>query len=149
MAKTVDMRLNKAAVKYDIAVTERPSSADRKEALAEADIIIEEEGATVEVNRNAASQIDVTYLPSLHSIFSNTYTIIDSEMRHLARCSSGTGLDNLQSRHFGVLTRSLCQLAQLEMGIKEQSNYESIPDEDLEDIVLKALERKGRSKGSK
>tara|TARA_R100000365_G_C2722018_1_gene54260 strand:- start:353 stop:799 length:447 start_codon:yes stop_codon:yes gene_type:complete len=141
MAKTIDMRLSKAAVKYDIAVTERPSKVDRKEALAEADVIIEEAGSAVDVNRNAASQIDVTYLPSLHSIFSNTYTIIDSEMRHLARCSSGPGLDNLQSRHFGVLTRSLCQLAQLEMGIKEQSSYDAIPDDELKALVARAHKR--------
>jgi len=143
MAKKIrfDVRLDKAAALHEEASTTRPSKLVRREALDEADSIIEAEGSLVDVNRNASSQIDVTYLPSLHGIFANVYTIIDSEMRHLSRCSSSTGLDNLQSRHFGVLTRSICQIAQLEMGIREQSEVDSIPDDKLKELVSRAYKR--------
>ncbi len=140
MAKKI-FDAKKLAVKYDEALTSKPSKFARKEILQQADELIEAEGATVEVNKSAASQLDVTYLPSLHGIMTNTYTLIDSEMRRLLRSSVSTGLDNFQSRHLGTLTRSLCQLAQLEMGIREQNELEYMPDDKLQDLADKAFKK--------
>ena len=140
MAKKI-FDAKKLAVKYDEALTSKPSKFARKEILQQADELIEAEGTTVEVNKSAISQLDVTYLPSLHGIMTNTYTLIDSEMRRLLRSSVSTGLDNFQSRHLGTLTRSLCQLAQLEMGIREQNELEYMPDDKLQDLADKAFKK--------
>jgi len=131
----------KLAVKYDEALTSQPSKFARREILDQADEMIAAEGATVEVNRDLASRLDVTYLPSLHGIMTNTYSVIDNEMRQLLRSSISSGLDNSQSRHLGMLTRSLCQLAQLEMGIREQNELEYMPDDKLQDLADKAFKR--------
>ena len=140
MAKKI-FDAKKLAVKYDEALTSKPSKFSRKEVAREADELIEAEGATVEINREAESQLDVTYLPSLHGIMTNTYSLIDSEMRRLLRSSISSGLDNSQSRHLGTLTRSLCQLAQLEMGIREQTELEYMPDDKLQELADKAFKK--------
>ena len=140
MAKKI-FDAKKLAVKYDEALTSKPSKFARKEILAQADELIAAEGATVEVNKTAISQLDVSFLPSLHGIMTNTYSVIDSEVRRLMRSSQSSGLDNFQSRHLGTLTRSLCQLAQLEMGIREQNELEYMPDEKLQDLADKAFKR--------
>ena len=140
MAKKI-FDAKKLAVKYDEALTSKPSKFARKEILQQADELIEAEGTTVEVNRSAASQLDVTFLPSLHGIMTNTYSLIDSEMRRLLRSSASSGLDNFQSRHFAALTRSLCQLAQLEMGVREQNELEYMPDDKLQDLADKAFKK--------
>ncbi len=149
MARTrYDARLDKVQVTYDESLTKRSSKAIRKDALSEADVIIEEEGSTVEVNRDSATRVDVTYLPSLNNIMNSAYSVIDCEMRRLGRSSASTGLDNLQSRHLGVLTRSLVQLAQLEMGIREQNELEAVSDERLLELSSEAYKRlaeKGKS----
>jgi|TARA_Y100000310_G_C20597416_1_gene771224 hypothetical protein len=142
MAKKI-FDAKKLAVKYDEALTKRPSKLVRREVLAEADELIEVEGSTVEVNRNISSAVDITYLPSLHSIMTNTYSVIDGEVRRLLRSSNGSGLDNFQSRHLGTLTRSLCQLAQLEMGIKEQNELEYMADDKLQELADRAFKRIG------
>lgn len=149
MAKTrYDARLDKVQVTYDESLTKRSSKVVRSGALSEADVIIEEEGSTVEVNRDSATRVDVTYLPSLNNIMNSAYAVIDCEMRRLGRSSASTGLDNLQSRHLGVLTRSLVQLAQLEMGIREQNELEAVSDERLLELSSEAYKRlaeKGKS----
>ena len=131
----------KLAVKYDEALTSKPSKFARKEILEQADELIAAEGATVEVNREAVQQLDVAYLPSLHGIMTNTYSVIDSEVRRLMRASVSSGLDNFQSRHLGTLTRSLCQLAQLEMGIREQNELEYMPDDKLQELADRAFKK--------
>ena len=140
MAKKI-FDAKKLAIKYDEALTKKSSKFVRREILAEADTLIESEGSTVEVNRVISSQVDVTYLPSLHGIMTNTYSVIDGEIRRLLRSSGSTGLDNFQSRHLGTLTRSLCQLAQLEMGIREQNELEYMPDDKLQELADRAFKR--------
>jgi hypothetical protein len=78
----------------------------------------------------------------------SAYAVIDCEMRRLGRSSASTGLDNLQSRHLGVLTRSLVQLAQLEMGIRDQNELDAVSDERLLELSSEAYKRlaeKGKS----
>lgn len=142
MAKTrYDARLDKVQVTYDESLTRRSSKVVRADALSEADVIIEEEGSTLDVNRDSSSRVDVTYLPSLNNIMNSAYAVIDCEMRRLGRSSASTGLDNLQSRHLGVLTRSLVQLAQLEMGIREQNELDAVSDERLLELSSEAYKR--------
>ena len=149
MARTTyDARLDKVQVTYDKSLTRRSSKVVRSDALSEADVIIEEEGSTLDVNRDSSTRVDVTYLPSLNNIMNSAYAVIDCEMRRLGRSSASTGLDNLQSRHLGVLTRSLVQLAQLEMGIREQNELDAVSDERLLELSSEAYKRlaeKGKS----
>ena len=91
MAKKI-FDAKKLAVKYDEALTSKPSKFARKEILAQADELIAAEGATVEVNKTAISQLDVSFLPSLHGIMTNTYSVIDSEVRRLMRSSQSSNL---------------------------------------------------------
>ena len=139
----------KLQVRYDEAASKGAAGKqDREELLAQADRDIEDEGAFVEINRDARDLIDVNILPSLHSMMENMYSIIDAETRRLMRQTvSGGGMDKADSQHFGQLTRSICQLANLEHGIKEQNQLEQMSDDDLKrlaDIAYKKL--KGKSK---
>ena len=135
-------RYEKAASKGDAGKQER------EELLAQADQDIEAEGAFVEINRDARDLIDVNILPSLHSMMENMYSIIDAETRRLMRQTvSGGGMDKADSQHFGQLTRSICQLANLEHGIREQNQLDQMSDDELKrlaDIADKKL--KGKSK---
>ena len=105
----------KLQVRYDEAASKGAAGKqDREELLAQADRDIEDEGAFVEINRDARDLIDVNILPSLHSMMENMYSIIDAETRRLMRQTvSGGGMDKADSQHFGQLTRSICQLANL------------------------------------
>ena len=139
----------KLQVRYDEAAAKGAAGKqDREELLAQADRDIEDEGAFIEINRDARDIIDVHVLPSLHSMMENMYTIIDAETRRLMRHTvSGGGMDKSDSQHFGQLTRSLCQLANVEHGIREQNQLEQMSDDDLKrlaDIAYKKL--KGKSK---
>ena len=139
----------KLQVRYDEAAAKGAAGKqDREELLAQADRDIEDEGAFVEINRDARDLIDVSILPSLHSMMENMYSIIDAETRRLMRQTvSGGGMDKADSQHFGQLTRSICQLANLEHGIREQNQLEQMSDDDLKrlaDIAYKKL--KGKSK---
>ena len=56
-------------------------------------------------------------------------------------------MDKADSQHFGQLTRSICQLANLEHGIREQNQLEQMSDDDLKrlaDIAYKKLEGKSK-----
>ena len=78
----------------------------------------------------------------------NMYSIIDAETRRLMRQTvSGGGMDKADSQHFGQLTRSICQLANLEHAIREQNQLEQMSDDDLKllaDIAYKKLEGKSK-----
>ena len=139
----------KLQVRYDKAAAEGAAGKqDREELLAQADRDIEDEGAFVEINRDARDLINVHILPSLHSMMENMYSIIDAETRRLMRQTvSGGGMDKADSQHFGQLTRSICQLANLEHGIREQNQLEQMSDDDLKrlaDIAYKKLEGKSK-----
>ena len=139
----------KLQVRYDKAASKGAAGKqDREELLAQADRDIEDEGAFVEINRDARDLIDVNILPSLHSMMENMYSIIDAETRRLMRQTvSGGGMDKADSQHFGQLTRSICQLANLEHGIREQNQLEQMSDDDLKclaDIAYKKLEGKSK-----
>ena len=139
----------KLKVRYDEASLKGAAGKqDREELLAQADQDIEAEGAFVEINREAQALIDVNILPSLHSMMENMYTIIDAETRRLMRQTvSGGGMDKGDSQHFGQLTRSICQLANLEHGIREQNSLEQMSDDELKrlaDIAYKKLEGKSK-----
>jgi len=139
----------KLQVRYDTAASKGAAGKqDREELLAQADQDIEAEGAFVEINRDARDLIDVNILPSLHSMMENMYSIIDAETRRLMRQTvSGGGMDKADSQHFGQLTRSICQLANLEHGIREQNQLEQMSDDDLKrlaDIAYKKLEGKSK-----
>lgn len=139
----------KLKVRYDEASLKGAAGKqDREELLTQADQDIEAEGAFVEINREAQALIDVNILPSLHSMMENMYTIIDAETRRLMRQTvSGGGMDKGDSQHFGQLTRSICQLANLEHGIREQNQLDQISDDELKrlaDIAYKKLQGKSK-----
>jgi len=143
--KIFDARSKRLAIQYDKSLSSgsSPSNLIKNEALDKLDALIEEEGAAVEINREISStaKLDISLLPSLHGIMSNTYSVIDNEIRRLQRTSSAEGLAPAQSKHLAVLTRSLCQLANLELGIREQSNLDYLPDEQLMNEADRAFKR--------
>ena len=139
----------KLQVRYEDAATKGSAGKqEREELLTQADQDIEAEGAFVEINSEAQALIDINVLPSLHSMMDSMYTIIDAETRRLMRQTvSGGGMDKADSQHFGQLTRSICQLANLEHGIREQNQLDHMSDDELKrlaDIAYKKL--KGKSK---
>ena len=115
----------KLQVRYEEAASKGAAGKqERAELLAQADRDIEDEGAFVEINREAQALIDV-----------------------MRQTVSGGGMDKGDSQHFGQLTRSICQLANLEHGIREQNSLEQMSDDELKrlaDIAYKKLEGKSK-----
>jgi len=107
-----------------------------------------EAGNTVRMN---AQPVEARYLPRLADIQQNIYAVLESESRKLAD-SSVRRYDTLGAEEIkllGVVTRSLCQLGDLERGLRQNDQLSSMSDEDLQRLAgeaFKQLETKGQKK---
>lgn len=108
---------------------------------AELEDLAEEDGRLVEVNRNLSSKVELTYYPSIRQLMDNAYVILDSEFRRFERISRQSGLDNSQFRNLGIATRSLCQLASLDSGMREDNSLEAKSDEEIVELANVAFKR--------
>jgi len=104
---------------------------------------------TVRMN---AKPVEARYLPRLADIQQNIYAVLESESRKLADASVRSYHETLSAEEvklLGVVTRSLCQLGDLERGLRQNDQLSSMSDEDLQRLAGEAfnqLESKGQKK---
>ena len=104
---------------------------------------------TVRMN---AQPVEARYLPRLADIQQNIYAVLESESRKLADASVRNYHETLsveEVKLLGVVTRSLCQLGDLERGLRQNDQLSSMSDEDLQRLASEAfnqLESKGQKK---
>jgi len=109
---------------------------------------LELEGKEVEINKEI-SKVEVSLLPSLHSMMSSSYSIIDEELHRLRGRAKVRGLDALDGKNFALLTNSLVKLANLEMNIREQSELETLDDEKIHALAAEVLAKQIGGKGGR
>jgi hypothetical protein len=109
---------------------------------------LELEGKEVEINKEI-SKVEVSLLPSLHSMMSSSYSIIDEELHRLRGRAKVRGLDALDGKNFALRTNSLVKLANLEMNIREQSELETLDDEKIHALAAEVLAKQIGGKGGR
>tara|TARA_R100001480_G_scaffold18128_3_gene27469 strand:- start:2020 stop:2418 length:399 start_codon:yes stop_codon:yes gene_type:complete len=109
---------------------------------------LELEGKEVEINKEI-SKVEVSLLPSLHSMMSSSYSIIDEELHRLRGRAKVRGLDALDGKNFALLTNSLVKLANLEMNIRDQSELETLDDEKIHALAAEVLAKQIGGKGGR
>ena len=109
---------------------------------------LEIEGKEVEINKEI-SKVEVSLLPSLHSMMSSSYSIIDEELHRLRGRAKVRGLDALDGKNFALLTNSLVKLANLEMNIRDQSELETLDDEKIHALAAEVLAKQIGGKGGR
>lgn len=101
--------------------------------------ILASEAKSIQINTKA-KEIALPHLPSVHTMLTNSYAIIDTELRNLGRRSIH-GLDKSETIQFEKYVSSLVRLANLENNIRDTSELEAMSDKHLEEAVKKALQR--------
>ena len=109
---------------------------------------LEIEAKEVEINKEL-SKVEISLLPSLHSMMSSGYSIIDEELHRLKGKAKTRGLDALDGKNFALLTNSLVKLANLEMNIREQSELETLDDEKIHTLAAEVLAKQLGDKGGR
>ena len=87
-----------------------------------------------------AEDMALPFLPSVHTMLTNAYSVIDTEIRRLGRLAHH-GLDRPETLQFEKYVTSLVRLANLENNIRDTSELEAMSDKNLKEAVKKALER--------
>lgn len=109
---------------------------------------LELEAKEVEINKEL-SKVEISLLPSLHSMMSSGYSIIDEELHRLKGKAKTRGLDAADGKNFALLTNSLVKLANLEMNIREQSELETLDDEKIHTLAAEVLAKQLGDKGGR
>lgn len=109
---------------------------------------LEVEAKEVEINKEL-SRVEISLLPSLHSMMSSGYSIIDEELHRLKGKAKTRGLDAADGKNFALLTNSLVKLANLEMNIREQSELETLDDEKIHTLAAEVLAKQLGDKGGR
>ena len=109
---------------------------------------LEIEAKEVEINQEL-TQVEISLLPSLHSMMSSSYSIIDEELHRLRGKAKTRGLDTADGKSFALLTNSLVKLANLEMNIREQSELETLDDEKIHTLAAEVLAKQIGGKGGR
>jgi len=109
---------------------------------------LEIEAKAVEINQEL-TQVEISLLPSLHSMMSSSYSIIDEELHRLRGKAKTRGLDTADGKSFALLTNSLVKLANLEMNIREQSELETLDDEKIHTLAAEVLAKQIGGKGGR
>jgi len=144
--KLVDMK--KLVARYETNAFGALSKQDKANLAEDVDAALETEAAAIKMN---AVPVEARYLPRLADIQQNIYSVLESESRKLADASLRR-YDTLGAEEvklLGVVTRSLCQLGDLERGLRQNDQLSSMSDEDLQRLAgeaFKQLETKGQKK---
>lgn len=145
--KLVDMK--KLVARYETNAFGALSKQDKANLAEDVDAALETEAASIKMN---AVPVEARYLPRLADIQQNIYSVLESESRKLADASLRRYHETLSAEEvklLGVVTRSLCQLGDLERGLRQNDQLSSMSDEDLQRLAgeaFKQLETKGQKK---
>ena len=119
-----------------------PKSHDALTAGQRADLSKEVESMTI--NDRVAS-IDATFLPSVHRMVNDAYSIIDTELRGLHRTASGRGgLDKVQTGQFERYVAALVKLVNIDKMVSDGSEVDAMGDEELKKKVIETLNKGGK-----
>ena len=142
--KLVDMK--KLVARYETNAFGALSRQDKANLADDVDAALEVEASQIKMN---AKSVEARYLPRLADIQQNIYAVLESESRKLADVSVRRYHETLSAEEMkllGVVTRSLCQLGDLERGLRQNDQLSSMSDEDLQrlaDEAFRQLETKG------
>jgi len=145
--KLVDMK--KLVARYETNAFGALSKQDKANLAEDVDAALETEAGSIKMN---AVPVEARYLPRLADIQQNIYSVLESESRKLADASLRRYHETLSAEEvklLGVVTRSLCQLGDLERGLRQNDQLSSMSDEDLQRLAgeaFKQLETKGQKK---
>jgi hypothetical protein len=145
--KLVDMK--KLVARYETNAFGALSKQDKANLAEDVDAALETEATGIKMN---ATPVEARYLPRLADIQQNIYSVLESESRKLADASVRRYHETLSAEEvklLGVVTRSLCQLGDLERGLRQNDQLSSMSDEDLQRLAgeaFKQLETKGQKK---
>ena len=145
--KLVDMK--KLVARYETNAFGALSKQDKANLAEDVDAALETEASSIKMN---ATPVEARYLPLLADIQQNIYSVLESESRKLADASVRNYHETLSAEEvklLGVVTRSLCQLGDMERGLRQNDQLSSMSDEDLQRLAgeaFKQLETKGQKK---
>lgn len=145
--KLVDMK--KLVARYETNAFGALSKQDKANLAEDVDAALETEASSIKMN---ATPVEARYLPRLADIQQNIYSVLESESRKLADASIRNYHETLSAEEvklLGVVTRSLCQLGDMERGLRQNDQLSSMSDEDLQRLAgeaFKQLETKGQKK---
>ena len=145
--KLVDMK--KLVARYETNAFGALSKQDKANLAEDVDAALEAEASSIKMN---ATPVEARYLPRLADIQQNIYSVLESESRKLADASVRNYHETLSAEEvklLGVVTRSLCQLGDMERGLRQNDQLSSMSDEDLQRLAgeaFKQLETKGQKK---
>jgi len=145
--KLVDMK--KLVARYETNAFGALSKQDKANLAEDVDAALATEAGSIKMN---AQPVEARYLPRLADIQQNIYSVLESESRKLADASVRRYHETLSAEEvklLGVVTRSLCQLGDLERGLRQNDQLSSMSDEDLQRLAgeaFKQLETKGQKK---
>ena len=145
--KLVDMK--KLVARYETNAFGALSKQDKANLAEDVDAALETEASSIKMN---AVPVEARYLPRLADIQQNIYSVLESESRKLADASVRNYHETLSAEEvklLGVVTRSLCQLGDMERGLRQNDQLSSMSDEDLQRLAgeaFKQLETKGQKK---
>ena len=90
------------------------------------------EARRIKINDRLSMDGGAAIVPDVHSLVSNAYFIIDSELRTLRQVSATSyGLDKNQAANFAALVRSIQTLSNVETSLRDQNALEALPDDEL------------------
>ena len=124
--KLVDMK--KLVARYETNAFGALSKQDKANLAEDVDAALETEAAGIKMN---AVSVEARYLPRLADIQQNIYSVLESESRKLADASVRRYHETLSAEEvklLGVVTRSLCQLGDLERGLRQNDQLSSMSD---------------------
>ena len=133
--KLVDMK--KLVARYETNAFGALSRQDKANLAEDVDAALETEATSIKMN---AVPVEARYLPRLADIQQNIYSVLESESRKLADASLRRYHETLSAEEvklLGVVTRSLCQLGDLERGLRQNDQLSSMSDEDLQRLAGK------------
>lgn len=145
--KLVDMK--KLVARYETNAFGALSKQDKANLAEDVEAALATEASSIKMN---ATPVEARYLPRLADIQQNIYSVLESESRKLADASVRRYHETLSAEEvklLGVVTRSLCQLGDLERGLRQNDQLSSMSDEDLQRLAgeaFKQLETKGQKK---
>jgi hypothetical protein len=145
--KLVDMK--KLVARYETNAFGALSKQDKANLAEDVEAALATEAGSIKMN---AQPVEARYLPRLADIQQNIYSVLESESRKLADASVRRYHETLSAEEvklLGVVTRSLCQLGDLERGLRQNDQLSSMSDEDLQRLAgeaFKQLETKGQKK---
>ncbi len=143
------LEMKKLTARYETNAFGALSRQDKANLAEDVDAALEVEASNIKMN---AVPVEARYLPRLADIQQNIYSVLESESRKLADASTRRYHETLSAEEvklLGVVTRSLCQLGDLERGLRQNDQLSSMSDEDLQRLAgeaFKQLETKGQKK---